>query len=355
MAYPIGANPGAVWMKCDFQVHSPRDLNWQGEKLAGGDPQSEAKRDAWADDFVDACLARGLSAVAITDHHDFAFISYVRRAIERRSLQNELVLFPGVEITCNDSAQCLLLFDPDTDETLWDQMFGFLPQIKKHDCNSQSCAPTELCGRNVDELLKDLARSKVFAGKYIALPNGSTSGVHKTVLRDGFHLRFAGLLADGVYADHALADYKPGDVKIIRGKVKEWGLRRRAILPTGDNRSSQLDKLGVHPCWIKLGEPTTEAIRQALLADESRVRYEPPIYATQRLMSLSVSSALTGSTTLTFNEGFNSFNHCHHFGYRRTGAVVDCGASACRDAPGEARRPPHRSSTTRRRPCGPGT
>jgi chromosome segregation protein len=306
MAYPIGLDPGAVWMKCDFQIHSPRDPNWNGEKFAGGGPQDEAKRQKWANDFIDACIDRDLSAVAITDHHDFTFITYVQRSIKERSLQGKLILFPGMEITCNDSSQCLVLFDPITDETLWDQMFGFLPQIKKSDCNSQSCGPTELCGLDIDDLLRELARNKVFEDKYIALPNGSGEGVHKTVLRDGFHLRFAGLPADGVYSDHAFSAYKKGDLRIIRGEIEEWGTRRRGILPTGDNRSGNFEKLGANPCWIKLGEATTEGIRQALLADDSRIRYDPPIYPAHRITGVTISSNLTGVMKLALNDGFNS-------------------------------------------------
>jgi ABC-type cobalamin/Fe3+-siderophores transport system ATPase subunit len=293
-------------MKSDLQVHSPHDRNWEGEKLQGGSPEDEAKRALWANSFIDACITRGLSAVAITDHHDFTFVPYVQSAIEQRGLKDKLILFPGTEVTCNDSSQCLVLFDRDTDESLWDQMFGLLPRIRKPAPETQAAAQADLCGRDITELLKELDRNTVIEGKFIALPNGSGEGGHKTVLRRGYHDRFAALQSVGVYSDHALSEYKPVDLKEIRGEIKEWGYRRRGILPTGDNRSQNFEKLGKNPCWIKLGEPTTEAIRQALLADEARVRYEPPIYAAQRITGMTVSSTLTGELTLTFNEGFNA-------------------------------------------------
>jgi DNA repair exonuclease SbcCD ATPase subunit len=186
-------------------------------------------------------------------------------------------------------------------------MFGLLPRIQKPSSDTPAAIQAALCGRDIDELLKELSLNTVINGKYIALPNGSGTGCHKTIFRDGFHERFAGLLAVGFYADHAYSDYDPVDLKKIHGEIKEWGMRCRGVLPTGDNRSHTFEKLGKHPCWIKLGEPTTEAIRQALLANEARVRYEPPIYAAQRIMGMTVSSNLTGSLKLTFNEGFNAF------------------------------------------------
>jgi chromosome segregation protein len=292
MAFPVGSNPGAVWMKCDFQAHTPRDRKWEGEKLAGGGEDAEKKRHAWALSFVEACMNKGLSAVAVTDHHDFAFIPYIKSAIELRGLKEALILFPGIEVTCNDSSQCIVLFDRDTNEELWDRMFGLLPHIKKPNPNSQTGDVIDLSGLDIADLLHNLAESKIFAGKYIALPNASKSGSHKTVLRGGFHDRFAGLACDGVYADHAVSDYDAVELNKIRGGISEWGTRSRAIIPTGDNRLQDFAKLGLHPCWIKLGEPTTEAIRQAMLAHESRVRHEPPIYPAQLVTAITVNSTL---------------------------------------------------------------
>ena len=59
----------------------------------------------------------------------------------------------------------------------------------------------------------------------------------------------------------------------IQGKIDDWGRRRRAVIATGDNRFADWNRLGKHDCWIKLGEHSVEALRQALLADEARITY----------------------------------------------------------------------------------
>src|SRR4051794_23025525 len=59
---------GARFYRCDFQVHSPRDCNWKGDR-----PQTDEARNAYARGFIAACRLRGLDAVAITDHHDVCF------------------------------------------------------------------------------------------------------------------------------------------------------------------------------------------------------------------------------------------------------------------------------------------
>lgn len=58
----------ASWRKCDFQVHTPRDPNWHGERPIGicermsetsvevSAIDVEAVRKAWVVDFVRKCL-----------------------------------------------------------------------------------------------------------------------------------------------------------------------------------------------------------------------------------------------------------------------------------------------------------
>jgi chromosome segregation protein len=61
---------GAHFVKCDFQVHTPRDANWDGAEAV-----TPAERKAYAEELVQVCRTKGLGAIAITDHHDFTFVS----------------------------------------------------------------------------------------------------------------------------------------------------------------------------------------------------------------------------------------------------------------------------------------
>ncbi len=101
-----------------------------------------------------------------------------------------------------------------------------------------------------------------------------------------------------------------GEVTVakIQGRIEEWGTRRRAILATGDNRWPDWRRLGLHECWIKLGEDSVEAIRQAFLADEARIAYGPPERPTERIVEIEVKSKLTGETPvrISFNDGFTA-------------------------------------------------
>jgi chromosome segregation protein len=72
---------GAHFFRCDFQVHTPRDANWTGER-----PTDDAGRLRWAELLVAGCREKGLNAIAITDHHDFTMFPFVRQAAESENL-----------------------------------------------------------------------------------------------------------------------------------------------------------------------------------------------------------------------------------------------------------------------------
>ncbi|AMA59849.1 hypothetical protein BCCGELA001_28710 [Bradyrhizobium sp. CCGE-LA001] len=110
----------------------------------------------------------------------------------------------------------------------------------------------------------------------LVLPHFSTEDDHKSLNEPGHHPRFANLPIDGVYIERPYSGLDTTTIDKIRGKINDWGKRRRAIIATGDNRTADWQRLGKHDCWIKLGEHSIEALRQALLADEARIAFEPP-------------------------------------------------------------------------------
>lgn len=107
---------GAHYYRCDLQVHTPRDLRWTGKDCITAEDRS-----AYAETLVRACRDRGIQGIAITDHHDMAFVPYVRRAAEEETdaegnlvpPEKRLVVFPGMELTLGVPCQALLVFDAE--------------------------------------------------------------------------------------------------------------------------------------------------------------------------------------------------------------------------------------------------
>ncbi|MGY4349724.1 chromosome segregation protein [Bradyrhizobium sp. GM7.3] len=307
MAFELGLHPGTVWHKCDFQCHSPRDRSWTGSPdLPGGDAAAETARFEWARGFIRAAEDARLLAVAISDHHDVCLSKYAIAAAAE--LGSPVRVFPAVEVTCSDNAQCLAIFDPALDADNQKLVLAAAGNIlMAAEADAKTCA-TLPARETVIGFVQNVGAEQHLRDSCVVLPHFSKQDAHKSLNEQGHHPRFANLAIDGVYIERPYSELDDVTLKKIHGKIDDWGRRRRAVLATGDNRSADWSRLGKHDCWIKLGEHSVEALRQALLADEARIVYESPESPAERLVELHVKSSLTGPTpvAILFNDGFNA-------------------------------------------------
>jgi chromosome segregation protein len=307
MAYPKGKHPGTTWRRCDFQCHSPRDRGWIGTtNLPGGSPEHERARTDWAEAFVREAAARKITAIAVTDHHDVCMASYVQAAA--KCLDCGVLVYAGIEVTCKDNAQCIAIFDPSCNEDIQRTLVAKLGGVISAPAHDAKTLPTLPVSISVEELFEAVAAEPLLRDVCILLPHFSDPDVHKSLNVKGYHPRFANLDCYGVYVEKPFSNLSKETVDKVQGKVEHWGKRRRAIIATGDTRSDDCDRLGAHECYIKLGEDTLEAVRQALLADEARITYSTPIEPTERIVEMRVRSSLTGRepVVVVFNPGFTA-------------------------------------------------
>ena len=124
---------GAHYYKCDFQVHTPRDINWSGSNAV-----TPEERKAYSGKLVQVCREKNIRAIAITDHHDFAFFPYVKQAAKREltadglyvPTSEMLVVYPGLELTlASPPCQALLILDSTFPENL---LAGVLTTLAIH-------------------------------------------------------------------------------------------------------------------------------------------------------------------------------------------------------------------------------
>jgi type III restriction enzyme len=111
----------------------------------------------------------------------------------------------------------------------------------------------------------------------------------------------------GGYVDGPLSKLKPGRQAILDGHDKAWGNKRVACFQTSDSRHEDHRDLGNHTTWVKWATPTAEALRQACLAQESRVSQITPLLPSLAIASISVSNSLfLGPIDLEFNPQYNA-------------------------------------------------
>lgn len=301
----------AYWRKCDFQIHTPRDPNWAGLRPVGvgdalpdtGEPATQADVDAarrqWAETFVQACIDRGLGAVALTDHHEMVMVPHVQQAIaDKRQVDPDfdLWLFPGMELTARSGVQCLILFDADLPEEWRHEAQGRLGIVRPALNEQAARAPAVVqLAYNYADIANELNTTPDLRGRFIVLPNVSQGGQH-TVLTGGCHADFLRMPYVGGYLDkgQTIETLSNRFRTRLSGTDPTWSTRFIYPLPTSDSRSSDFRDLGTNETWIKLASPTAEAVRQAYLGHPSRIRITVP-----EIPSLTVSRiAVNGSNIL---------------------------------------------------------
>jgi len=300
---------GAHFYRCDLQVHSPRDINWDG-----GRPVTDDDRDEYARSFIAACREKELDAVAITDHHDTGFFRFIRQAAENErnsdgDLLDELeriAVFPGMELTLGICCQALLILDADYPLEFLPQIATALSIVCNQPSEPQHAAVVRLDHfKDFNQLYERLDELSYVKGRYIVLPNVSSGG-KSTLQRQGMLAHYKAMPCVGGYLDHAVDSLGIGDRKILEGKVEAYDFKPLGIFPTSDNRHADFSRLGTHSAWVKWAEPTAEALRQACLARQTRILHEPPELPTQIISELHVSlSKFLGDIDVEFNPQFN--------------------------------------------------
>ena len=302
---------GAHYYKTDLQVHTPRDRSWKGRR-----PTTDTDRSAHADAFVAACRAIGLAAVAITDHHDFAMIDYIREAAagerdddgELLTPERRLVVYPGLELTLAVPCQALLILDAHFPSDRLSSVLERLgidatdPDLDRH------AEPRQLPGFDtLSKLQERLDQADWLRGAYAVFPNVTDSKTH-SLIRKKMQQRYAEMPCVGGYIDGPVENIGTGTKRILDGKAQEWGNKRVAVFQTSDSRDETFKTLGQYATWVKWAVPTAEALRQACLAQESRIAHAPPEFPRLVINRLHVSnSKFMGRVVVEFNPQYSAF------------------------------------------------
>ena len=301
---------GAHYYRCDLQVHTPRDTNWTGQECL-----TDQDRHAYAADLVRACRDRGLQAIAITDHHDMLFASHIRAAAAEEtdqegndlSPEQRLVVFPGMELTLGVPCQALVIFDADLPDDMFSLAMTALA-ITPSPKNKATVAPVRRLDaiESLKQLKQKLDEHQYLRNKYIVFPNVGENGQF-SLIRTGLAGKYVEMPCVGGYVDGDIGRLKKGTRNIIDGKDREWGHKRIACFQTSDNRREDHSTLGNSTTWIKWAVPTAEALRQACLAQESRVCQEEPSMPAVAIKGISTTnSSFLGPFNLEFNPQYNS-------------------------------------------------
>ena len=287
--------PGARWFKADLHIHTIDDLPGGRARFpagVNGPPESEETIVAYARRFLQGAVRQGVRVLGITPHSprvgDGPETSAVWRIVEEwnsgidddgQPFRDKLfAVFPGFEPSFRDGASglhLLFLFDPE---------IGRDRYLKAFDLVMGGASPwrgneLQLSSRSAGEAFHDLREfhrrvpsetrdggqqwSYIVLAPHIESPKGLLGAKKAQVLALFQHGEVAGL---------ELGDEKlPEDTVANRPWLPEGMAKHRQAFFHGSDACS-VDDVGKRHTWLKLASPRIEALRQAFIAHDSRMR-----------------------------------------------------------------------------------
>jgi ABC-type lipoprotein export system ATPase subunit len=237
---------GARWWRCDFHTHTPGSSDYG----KGQDHETLKNRtpEQWLLDYMRAKV----DCIAVTDHNTGAWIDKLKDSLKELEAQGhpefrKLYLFPGVEITVNGGIHILAILPEDKTTAYIDSLLGAIEfrgtKGKSNDCTEES--PVKVIEKIAD------------AGG-LAIP------AHVDQERGLF--QFTGTTLEQVLdSKHIIAmelcDLTKSKPQLYEDKKCAWAeiLGSDAHHPTGEKSP------GSHYTWVKMGKPSLEGLRLALL------------------------------------------------------------------------------------------
>ena len=273
---------GLHFRKVDLHTHTPAS-NCFIDK--GTSPEA----------FVEAAIAAGIDALAITDHNSGAWIDSVKGAAGASSL----TIFPGVEITASEGLHIVALLDTDKGSAEVANLLGALG-IKA----AEQGKPDALCKRSSFEVIEEVRQHGGLAIlAHVDLPRGAFKQLDGNPLRRLFN--------EAPY--HAI-ETSTGDPIAAFGKDNGFH-RVPACYQSSDNPDpgEQVKHshrgIGSKFCYFKLdAEIRLEGLRQCLADPEVRIRKMGDLLeaAVPHVVSLKASEGFLKYPLVRFHPGLNS-------------------------------------------------
>ena len=259
------------WWKCDFQVATPGEPRFRGQP--DWDLTTNEGRSAAADDYMRAARAAGLEVLGLADHNSTAWVDEMKRA----GVRHGVVVFPGFEVgtsSGSDGVHLIVLGDPSKTgqdlELLLSTACGFdddNPRFQPHDAMSPATAP-----RTIAQILDALPPGYLAIAPHAFSENGIASVTTGDIRWKALHHDRLGAIDVGTVdfdldSNEPQAPYKK---RFIRRQLR--GIPCLADLPfVSTSDAYSISSLGDRFTWIRMGDPSIEALRQAFLDHEARV------------------------------------------------------------------------------------
>lgn len=279
---------GARFFRCSLQVNS---FDYVRRHKKSVDFENEHEYNSA---IVDACKERGIEVIAVTDHYRVRTAEGLLLAARKAGIH----AFPGFEAVTKDGVHFLCLFDQRRDLDSLERVVG--------DCGvHDNCDESPIGKYDARELLKE---SCTWGAICVAAHVAGDGGLLRVLSGQS--------RINAWKSEYLLSCSLPGPVSdapehlrpILENKNPDY---RRELPPAVINAQdvsspADLDRPGAS-CWIKMSEISVEALRQAFLDPQSRIRLasDAPPEDHSELVALAWQGGFLDGAAIHFNENLN--------------------------------------------------
>ncbi len=307
---------GARWWRFDFHTHTPASNDY-GKGSNQATLKTRTPRE-WLLDYMRA----EIDCVAITDHNSGAWIDRLKMELEALNSSKPggfrpIHLFPGVEISVNGGIHLLAIFDPGKNTSDIDSLLGAVgfPSDKKG--------------------TSDAVTTKSFAEVARVVEQEGGIAIPAHVDGDNGLFKLSGTTLEQALDCGAVSAVEVVNAGLEKPRVnQDRRLNWTEVLGSDSHHPSGNpgDRFpGSHFTWIKMGPPSIEGLRLALLDGPLSVRRsdqvagDPNVHASLIIESIEVTQARYMGRSTTFKLELNPWLNAI-IGGRGTGksTLVEC-------------------------------
>ena len=285
---------GSIWHKVNLHVHA-----------SGQDPVK----------IVDETIKAGITLIAITDHNNFRFVKFVQEVAKKRS-DADLVVLPGIEITLEEGAHILAIFDSDFDESKQTHFLGTLKipvngssntPVKDKTCSQVLTDITDAKGITVvphpfSEDIGFLDRARKISTRISWLESGNIGLIQISDEK----VKFIGYDDDGKWQNRYIL------ASTLATKISSTDYSLSPIAPGEAKSTSEIESGAI---WLKLGSRTVRGLRQVTCEPKTCISKQEPLNDRNCiLLGLTVSGGFFDGLKLGFSSDLSCIFGENHSG-----------------------------------------
>jgi len=279
---------GLEYKKLDLHIHTPASRCFLDKKAS-------------AEEIITAAKKQGLEGIAITDHNTAEFIDAVLTAANKE----DLVVYPGVEISLEAGYHLIAIFDPGQNQKFVENFLGSIGILPDQYGKSEA-----FCKENIRDVISKIhERNGLAILAHIDLPKGAFFELVEKLENGKIRVPvtcvslFNEVPYDAVECSFGVL---PEGFNAVRKFKRFPALYQSSDNPDLDQKTKHsLAGIGQKYSWFKLDQMNIEGLRQCFADPEVRImmmnEYQPIGYS--RIIEMSI-----GPNGFLRNQKFNFHN-----------------------------------------------